>query len=218
MADYDSSLPVRTETAGDVDIFISDATTSTQKLQVNADGSAEVNQKKLDATTDNVAISDGTNSATVNVSGQLLVKDDDLDASTDSVQANLKDGSGNDYTASNPLPVVFTPDGAGDEIVDFNTSAAVAKDASVNHDYTVSVGKSFIGEEAWVSGSGKLKVELLINGATSWVGFNSTSNPNVRIPLEKMAKAGATEVIRFTITNRDNQAQDVYSTLTGSEV
>ena len=218
MSDYNSSLPVRTESAGDVDIFISDATTSTQKLQVNADGSAEVNQKKLDATTDNVAISDGTNTAEVNGSNQLLVKDDDLDASSDSVAAHLFDEAGDAYSPSNPLPVVFTPDGAGDEICDYNTSAAVPKDGSVNHDYTVSVGKTFIGEEAWISGSGKLKVELLVNGATKWVGFNSTANPNIRIPLDKMPKANAAEVIRFTVTNRDNQPQDLYSTLTGSEV
>ena len=34
MSDFDSSLPIRTEAAGDVDIFVSDATTPTQKLKV----------------------------------------------------------------------------------------------------------------------------------------------------------------------------------------
>lgn len=56
MADYDSSLPIRTEAAGDVDIFLSDATVPAQKLQINADGSAEVNQKKLDSATDSVKV------------------------------------------------------------------------------------------------------------------------------------------------------------------
>ena len=229
MADYDSSLPVRTETAGDVDVFISDPTISTQKLQINADGSAEVNQKKLDHTTDNVAIQSGGNEASVTALGELSVKDDDLDSSTDSVEvfqathdnvnvnANIQVGDA-DVSGTNPVPVALTGDQVGDEIVDYNTSAAVAKDASVNHDYTVTAGKTFIGEEAWVSGSGKLKVELLVNGATKFVGFNSTANPNISIPLEKILKANATEVIRFTITNRDNQAQDVYSTLSGLEV
>ncbi len=296
MADYDSSLPIRTEAAGDVDVFISDATTPTQKLKVNADGSVDTNfaagskiiitdgvddlevnadgsinvkQDKLDFATDSADVSGSNVNAVVtatdldvrdlafatdkvDVSGSSVtvsaadldirdlafatdkvdvsgsditstVSATDLDirdlvAATDSVQANLFDEAGVAYSQSNPLPVELTQDQTGDEIVDFNTSAAVAKDASVNHDYTVSAGKTFLGEEAWVSGSGKLKAELLVNGAIKWVGFNSTANPNIRIPLEKIMKANATEVIRFTITNRDKQAQDVYSTLTGLEI
>lgn len=242
MADYDSSLPARTESAGDIDVFISDATTSTQKLKVNADGSIDTNF----ATGSKIIVTDGTDDLEVNADGSINVKQDklafatdtvdvsgsdvtatvsatdldirDLSASTDSVQANLFDEAGVAYSQANPLPVELTQDQSGDEIVDFNTSAAVAKDASVNHDYTVSAGKTFLGEEAWVSGSGKLKAELLVNGAIKWVGFNSTANPNIRIPLEKIMKANATEVIRFTITNRDKQAQDVYSTLTGLEI
>jgi hypothetical protein len=242
MADYDSSLPIRTEAAGDVDVFISDATTPTQKLKVNADGSVDTNP----VAGSKIIITDGTDDLEVNADGSINVKQDklafatdtvdvsgsdvtatvtavdldirDLSASTDSVQANLFDEAGVAYSQANPLPVELTQDQSGDEIVDFNTSAAVAKDASVNHDYTVSAGKTFLGEEAWVSGSGKLKAELLVNGAIKWVGFNSTANPNIRIPLEKIMKANATEVIRFTITNRDKQAQDVYSTLTGLEI
>lgn len=296
MADYDSSLPARTESAGDIDVFISDATTPTQKLKVNADGSIDttfapgskiivtdgvedleinadgsinVKQDKLAFATDTVDVSGSNVNAVVSavdldirdlafatdkvdVSGSAVtvsatdldVRDlvfatdkvdvsgsditatvtatdldiRDLAAATDSVQANLFDEAGVAYSQANPLPVELTQDQSGDEIVDFNTSAAVAKDASVNHDYTVSVGKTFLGEEAWISGSGKLKAELLVNGSVLWVGFNSTSNPNIRIPLEKIMKANATEVIRFTITNRDKQAQDVYTTLTGLEI
>ena len=315
MADYDSSLPVRTEAAGDVDVFISDATTPTQKLKVNADGSidtslaagtkviitdgtddvavnadgsvnAVVTATDLDirdltasdivtavqATHDNLNLNanlqvgdadvangnpvpisdaggsltvDGTVAATqsgtwdigtvttltgitndVNIAdgGNSITVDAvdldirDLTAASDSVQANLFDATGAAFSQANPLPVSFSSEQAGDEIVDFNTSASVAKDASVNHDYTVSAGKTFLGDEAWISGSGKLKAELLVNGSVVWVGFNSTSNPNIRIPTEKILKAAATQVIRFTITNRDKQAQDVYSTLAGLEI
>jgi hypothetical protein len=270
MSDYDSSLPIRTEAAGDVDVFISDATTPTQKLKVNADGSIDTNfpagskiiitdgvedleinadgsinvkQDKLAFATDSVDVSGSNVNAVVtavdldirdlafatdkvdvsgsNVNAVVTATDldiRDLDAATDSVQANLFDENGVAYSQANPLAVELTQDQSGDEIVEFNTSAAVAKDASVNHDYTVSIGKTFLGEEAWISGSGKLKVELLVNGSILWVGFNSTSNPNIRIPLEKIMKANATEVVRFTITNRDKQPQDVYSTLTGLEI
>lgn len=249
MSDYDSSLPIRTEAAGDVDVFLSDATTPSQKLKVNADGSIDTNP----AVGSKIIITDGTDDLEINADGSInaIVTAVDLDvrdlafatdkvdatgsdvtatvtatdldirdlvASTDSIQANLFDEAGVAYSAANPLPVEISTDLQGDEVVNFNTSAAVAKDASVNHDYTVTAGKLFIGEEAWISGSGKLKVELLINGVVKFVGFNSTSAPNVRIPLEKIVKANAAEVIRMTITNRDKQAQDLYSTLIGLEV
>lgn len=282
MADYDSSLPVRTESAGDVDAFISDATTPSQKLKVNADGSIDTNTSLPSGT--QVEITDGTETLEINADGSLnsvvtatdldiraltnadvvTVEDGggsltvdgtvaatqsgtwdigtitndvniadggnsitvdavdldvrDLTAASDSVQANLFDEAGVAFSAANPLPVVQTSDQAGDEIVDFQTSASVAKDASVNHDYTVTAATTFLGEQAWISGSGKLKAEVLVNGALKYVAFNSTANPNVEIPLGKILKGAATEVIRITITNRDNQPQDVYSTLSGLEV
>jgi hypothetical protein len=43
MADFASSLPIRTEAAGDVEIKIVDATITSQKLKVNSDGSIDVN-------------------------------------------------------------------------------------------------------------------------------------------------------------------------------
>lgn len=233
MADYDSSLPVRTEAAGDVDVNISDAVTPSQKLVVEADGSINVNATATDLdirdlvfATDKVDVTGSDITATVTAT-DLDIRD--LTSATDSVEvlqathdnlnlnANMQIGDA-DVSVVNPVPVSMSADFAGDEILDFQTSASIAKDASVNHDYTVTAGKTFIGEEAFISGSGKLKVEVLINGALSFVGFNSTSMPNVRIPMEKIVKAGAAEVIRFTITNRDQQAQDVYSTLLGIEV
>lgn len=254
MSDYDSSLPVRTESAGDVDAFISDATTPSQKLKVNADGSIDTNTSlpsgtqveitdgtdtlgvnadgsinvvddALDASSDSVSIGDGTDTLDVNADGSINVVASatdldirDLVAASDSVAAHLFDEAGVAFSASNPLPVVQTSDQEGNEIQDYQTSASVAAAASVNHDYTVTAATTFIGEQVWASGSGKIKVEVLVNGATRYVGFNSTANPNVEIPLLKILKGDAAQVIRITITNRDLQAQDVYSTLSGLEV
>lgn len=393
MADYDSSLPIRTESAGDVDIFVSDATTPTQKLKVNADGSIDTNFasgsaveitdgtetllinpdgslnatvtatdldirdlssatdsievlqathdnlnlnanlqvgdadvangnpvpisdaggsvtvdatdldiRDLSASQDSVAIGDGTETAEVSAAGELQVKDDsaiallttidadtsnldvalstiasestlsalnaklvdgtdigdvtinnaagaaavniqdggnsitvdatdldirDLDSASDSVEvlqathdnlnlnANLQVND-TDVSNANPVPV-YIEENAGTEVVDYQSSSSIAKDASTNHDYTVSGGATFVGEELWASGSGKMKVEVLVNGSNVFVAFNSTANPNVRIPLDKVVKANATEVVRITLTNRDNQPQDLYSTLTGVE-
>jgi hypothetical protein len=299
MSDYNSSLPARTENAGDIDVFISDATTPTQKLKVNVDGSIDTNfatgskiiitdgtedleinadgslnavvtavdldVRDLVFATDKVDVSGSTITATdldirdlvfatdkVDVSGSTVavtavdldVRDlvfatdkvdvtgsdvtatvtatdldiRDLVAVTDSVQANLFDEAGNAFSLTNPLAVEMVSDQSGDEVCDFNTSAAVAKDASVNHDYSVTAAKTLLMDSAWISGSGKLKVEVLVNAVPVFVGFNSTANPNIEIPMNKICKANAAEVVRFTITNRDNQAQDLYSTLTGLEV
>ena len=317
MADFNSSLPVRTESAGDIDVFISDASTPANKLTVEADGSINVNAAFAAGT--KVRLTDGTNDSLLNASGELLVKDTDatallttIDADTSNLDValstrateatlsalntkftdgtdigdvtinnaagasavNIQDGGNSitiddggasitvdgavtvsatdldirdltsasdsvevlqathdnlnlnanvqvgdvDVSTSNPLPVIVSEDVPGTEIVDYNTSAAVASAASVNHDYTVSGGTTFTGEEIWVSGSGKIKAEVLINGAAAFTAFNSTAKPNIRIPLDRMAKAAAGQVIRITITNRDLAAQDVYSTLTGVEV
>ena len=52
---------------------------------------------------------------------------------------------------------------------------------------------------------------------TFWVGFNSTADPNIPIPVT----TGKTQVtgarIRFVLTNEDKVAMDVYSTLSGTE-
>lgn len=306
MADYDSSLPIRTETDGDVVAKISDATVTSQQLKVNADGSIDTNFapgseigitdgtdsleinadgsinitdnggsltvdatdldiRDLDAAQDNIAISDGTDTLAVNADGSinvvatatdldirnLVFATDKVDVSgstvtiqeplsiddnggsitVDATDLDIRDlsdatdsvsiGDGTDTLAINTdgsINVKVDSDVSGTEICDYQTSAAIVKDASVNHDYTVTGGTTFIGEEIWVSGSGKLKAEILINGSTAFVGFNSTANPNIRIPLERICKANAAEVIRITITNRDNQAQDLYSTLLGVEV
>ena len=74
MADYDSSLPARTESAGDIDVFISDATTPTQKLKVNADGSIDTNF----AVGSKVIVTDGVDDLEVNVDGSINVKQDNL--------------------------------------------------------------------------------------------------------------------------------------------
>jgi len=249
MSDYDSSLPMKTATAGDIDVFLSDPTIPAQKLKVNANGSVDTNAtipvgSKIIITdgTDDVAVNaDGsvnsvvtataldirplTNADVVTVEdggGSLTVDAVGLDVraltSADVVSANLRDDTGTAYSLTNPLAVNVVTDQVGAEIVNYNTSAAVAKNAVANHDYSVSAGKTFIGELAWISGSGKLKAEVLVNGLTVFVGFNSTANPNIEIPLAKIMKAAAAQVIRIAITNRDNQAQDVYSTLTGLEV
>jgi hypothetical protein len=144
-------------------------------------------------------------------------------AQTLRVAANLA-VAGADVTSTNPVPVTVVNTTLGAEVNKYNTSASVAAGSSVNHDYTITASKTFKGKMFWASASGKLKAEVQISPdgttfTTYWVGFNSTATPNISINLDilTITDSGAGAKIRIIMTNKDNQAQDVYSTISGSE-
>lgn len=154
---------------------------------------------------------------------ERLTSIEDSSGAVRALDISLHDESGEPYSFTNPLPV-FQTESEGDEIEDYNTSSSVAKDASVNHDYTISAGKLFLGVSLSVSGSGKLKAELQKETAaasgvynTVEVKFNSTANTNIEFNLYKIFKQIEGANVRVVITNRDQQAQDLYSTLRGIE-
>jgi hypothetical protein len=242
MSDYNSSLPVRTENNGDVVARIADATLPSQQLKVNADGSINVTDngasltvdatdldiRDLSASQDNVAISDGTDTLAVNSDGSInaVVTATDLDirdlnSATDSVAADIRVG-GNAVSVSNPVPVSISANIAGTEINDYNTAASVAANASSNHDY-LAVGE-FLLTQISASASGKMRIEVRVETAansnvfnTRFVQFNSTSNPNIDISLKSPISVPAGARVRVIRTNRDNQPQDLYSTISGQE-
>lgn len=153
---------------------------------------------------------------------QQMEVDTDNDAH---VKAKLRDDSGAAFgIESNPV-YVTAAEQTGTKIVDYNTSAAVASDATANHDYTVSASTEFRGVRLITSASGEFKVEVQLETApaagtynTIYVGFAQASSPFLDIPMDKLVEQVAGAIIRVSITNRENQAQDVYSTLTGLEV
>lgn len=153
---------------------------------------------------------------------QITGKRGTVDTTVVSMDVSLHDENGNKYDANNPLPVTLE-ENEGDEICDYQTSASIAKTNSTQHDYTVSNAKTFIGDRLWVSGSGKLKVQLQIQDtgeetfSVKWTAFNSTANPNIDIDFAKRLKVPGGDIIRVLITNLDNQPQDVYSTIIGIE-
>jgi hypothetical protein len=179
-------------------------------------------------------------------SGRLIIRP--LVAATDSVTSRLQDGagnaltssaaggtrpldvalrdsSGNLYSAANPMPVQLAPGEAGSEIHNYNTAAALAAGASSNHDYAITATKTFKATKFWSSATGKLKIEVQVslNGTTfttRFVGFNSTSNPNITIDLGQftLSDTGTGAIVRIIRTNYDKAAMDVYSTISGIEV
>lgn len=297
MSDYNSSLPIRTESAGDAIVKVADATIPSQQLAVNADGSVNITDnggaitvdasnldiRDLSAASDSVEavqdthddlnananlqvgnadvangnpvpISDAGGAITVDaidldirdldsasdsvtvVATDLDIRDlssasdsvtvvaTDLDirnlsAAQDNVAANIRDESGAAFSASNPLPVSVV-DSEGTEVNNYNTAASVAAGGTSNHDYTTP--SAFKLRKIWAAASGKLKIEVQIETAaasgtfnTVYVGFNSTAHPTIDIHLSDAITVASGARVRTIRTNADNQAQDVYSTVSG---
>lgn len=140
------------------------------------------------------------------------------------LDVSLHDENGEAYSGSNPIPVTLEAS-EGTEVHDYDTAAAIVKDATDNHDYSVGSGDTFQLSQILASASGKMKVEIQIgDGAavevftTKFVRFNSTANTQADLVLaQPLAVVGTanTTTIRVIRTNLDNQAQDLYSTIVG---
>ena len=154
----------------------------------------------------------------VNASGQAQI---DIAAVSVTAIPISKDASANAET--NPIYVqVVTGVISGIEIHDYDTSAAIAKDASDNHDYSVANATFFL-KSVIVAASGAMKITVQAGPVaalvTKAVIFTSASKPTEQItfdpPIEvPVATSGTVRVIR---RNDDNQAMDVYSTIVGND-
>lgn len=275
MADYNSSLPIRTENAGDVIVKVSDATVPGQQLKVEADGSINVNSvvsatdfdirdlvfatDKVDVSGSEVSLDATTLAALENISAVVSATDLDirdlvfatdkvdvsgsevsLDSATLAALENInavvsatdldirdlthasdsvKIGDGTDFLAVNTdgsINVNVIDDSPGTAINDYDTQASLAAAASDTHTYT-SVGNFYL-TQINASASGKMKIVVAVNGANKFVMFNSTANPNLSLKIEEPILATTGQTVTIVRTNLDNQAQDVYSTITGYSV
>lgn len=207
MSDYHSSLPVRTETAGDVISKLCDGTTNTQQLAIDSNGRASVN------------VVEGGNEwdITGNKNGSINIAEQTLTA-----VAISKDQTAN--TELNPIFVSVTNSTSGGEVHHYKVATVVGSGLSDTHTYTVTTGKTLLLKQIEVSGSGKVKAELKVGtvGSTvsKWVGFNSTGTPMIQLHLDKNIEVASTDVVEVIITNREQGAisQDLYSTIIGQEI
>jgi hypothetical protein len=136
----------------------------------------------------------------------------------------IRDSQGNKLDENNPLAVFVTED-PGDEIEDFDAAAAVAKDGTSNHDYTVAATTELRALNVEASSSGYAKYELQVetsagSGTFNTVGvkFGTASQPNVEFKLKKPKAVVTGAIVRLIKTNLENQAQDLYSTINGVAV
>lgn len=135
----------------------------------------------------------------------------------------LFDEAGNAFTISNPLPVQFS-NNPGTDVTDYKAAAAVAGGASDNHDYTVTAGQTLSMTRIIGSSSGRAKMTVQIetgvatNVFTTYaVLFNSTANPNMEWEVNPTLEVAAGVRVRVILQNRENQAQDLFSTIQGYE-
>lgn len=140
------------------------------------------------------------------------------------IDVAIRDEDGNPFTLSNPLPVV-TSDSTGDDIHDYDTAAAVVAAAISNHDYTVTAGKTFLLRQFGFAASGRGKFELQIETAPASgvfnsrvVGFTTEAEGNDEITLATPIEVAAGVIVRIVRTNRDDDDQDLYSWVNGSEI
>lgn len=253
MSDYASGLPIRTEADGADERLhakIVDGTTPSQRATVDVDGNVHIevhgnnpggSDEVLLLSELGAVVPDGVYHATnnsnpgnvgvvVHTRGATPADADQIiratGISTSTVHAMdiaLHDEDGVPFSEANPLPVYQSPS-PGDPIHNYDTSSAIAANASDNHDYIVSASRTLYLTEIWAAASGKLKIELreetsagsgVFNSIA--VGFNSTSNPNISLRFAVPLEVETGKILRIVRTNLDNQAQDVYSTIVGSE-
>lgn len=211
-------------TVSATDLDIRDLNSATDSVTVVA---TNLDIRDLSSATDSIAV----------VATDLDVRD--LNSATDSVTVvatnldvrdmthasdSIKIGDGTDFLAVNSdgsINVVPQED-AGTERVNYNTAAAVAGGASSNHDLTFTNAAKLYQVLASASGKAKCEVQIETGSATNTfntvaVQFNSTSTPNMDMKLSKYAAIPAGARVRVIRTNRDNQAQDLYSTIVAIE-
>lgn len=192
--------------------------------KVDASGSTVALDAPTLAALESITVQNGSGGAAVNIQdggNSITVDAADLDIrDLTHVSDSIKVGDGTDFLAINADGSinVVSQDEPGTETVNYDTTAAVAGGASDNHDFLVTTGGKLF--QVMASASGKLKVEVQIETGsatgvfnTVMVGFNSTATPNIDLPLKKYATIPTGARVRVIRTNKDNQAQDVYSTI-----
>lgn len=212
-------------------------TDGTDLLLVNADGSlnaivtaTDLDIRDLTHVSDSVKVGDGTDFLAINADGSINITDNGGSLTVDAIDLDIRNltlaqdavqisanGSANSQT--NPIFVQLANNVQSGEVHDPNTASAVVADATSNHSYTVV--NTFKLMKITVASSGACKFEVQVGPVASLVskrwGFiphnggyeELTFNPPIEV---SNASTGTIRIIR---TNRENQAQDLYSSIEG---
>ena len=151
---------------------------------------------------------------------RISAVDSTVDTTITALDVAIKDSNGDPITENNPIPVTFE-ESAGEEIFDFNGSATdVVRHGTDTHTYTVPTGKTLRLSQVMCTASGKAKFEIAVGAAGSEVTMGvrmvSSSNNNADWTLNtKSIHVASGENVKITRTNRDYQAQALYTTIVG---
>jgi len=231
MADYDSSLPIRSEADPDERVQVKnvDFNNPDQGQEIDANGNAAVKTDGVYDGSNNVdpsstALIAHVASATPGVDTQTQrVTATSGEDNAVAIDVALRDSSGAKISTANPLPVYVSANNPGTAVVDFSQGSEVATDASVTHTYTVPAGSTLRLTRVFGSASGKMRFEVkagdLGSTNTLFVDFNSTSKPGVEFTIDAEALSLTEgQVVEIVKLNRDKAAQDLYSTIVGELV
>jgi len=239
MADYDSSLPVRTENDGDIGARIVDST-NTYVWSIDANGIGQVNindgSNALVINADGsllTQLTDGTNALVINANGGITtVMTDGTDTVAIDASGNLSTliTDGTDVLAVNAdgsINVIMQETVSGGEVHAYDTLSALAPNTPTDVvTYTVTGGKTLRLMAVQGAASGAFKCEVFA-GVTAGtpptatpvaVFFGSTAGGSIEhtFPQPIEIAAGLDVVLKFT--NRDKQNMDVYGFINGNEV
>lgn len=229
MADYNSSLPIRTETDGDVVAKLAGLTTA-NIAEVNASNEQLVKDADVETAVGLVETAVGGVTTAV---GLVETAVNNVETAVNAVETNQTDGTqktqvvdgAGDILAVNTdgsINVNVVASALGDQIHKYDTAPTIAPNTPTTViDYTVTVGKTFLLKAISGTASGKVKVVLktgLAGATTQGTYFNSTSAPNVLVEFPSPIEVVAGHKIQIIITNRDNSSSDLYATINGQEV
>lgn len=187
---------------------------------------------KVDASGSVVALDAPTLAALENITVSATALDiraltfatDSVNVSGSTVNADIR-VAGNAVSTLNPVPVSISSSIPGTAVHDYFKGSAIAAGSSSNHDYTVTAAKTLNLARIYASASGRIKIEVQYETAaasgtfnTKFVGFNSTATPNIDITVVSVFAQVTGAKIRVIVTNLDKQAEDVYSTIEGTEI
>lgn len=190
MADYNSSLPVRTQNNGDVVAQLVDGTVTTQKLTINADGSLNVTDNAGSLTVD----------GTVELGATTLAALESITVQNGSGGAavNIQDG-GNSITVDGTVELGATSLAALESITVQNGSGAGAVNIqdggnSITVDGTVTVSNlpATVDTNYGTAGASTIRTASQIGNATGGANFNNgaTGAQTLRVAAN-LAIAGA---------------------------
>ena len=112
-----------------------------------------------------------------------------------------------------PMPVYITDKQSSTQVNKYLGEDKAYLSASTN---TYNPPTSFVLDRVWASGSGRIKLEVVVAGATGWVGFNSTSNPNVEVNCSDTVVTSAQSVTAVVTNIESGKTQTLYSTIVGN--